>query len=82
MAGVDPTAILGATISGVSENVEATAAAISNTATINGDFGYLGSYQANGAAVNAIAGLNVSNVQGTVSVTAAAIGNTLTVKGF
>ena len=72
----------GLTIRGVGDDVTATSAAISNTATINGDFGYLGSYQGNGAAVNAAANLSVSNVQGAVSATSAAIGNTLTVQGF
>ena len=78
----DPSATLNSTISDVSGTVSATAAAISNSATIDSRLGSLNSSQTNTAGVSAIATTTVRDVSGAVTNTAAAIGNSLTVTGF
>jgi hypothetical protein len=63
-------------------DVSQTSAALSNSASIESEFGRVASTQINMAAVNADMSTTVRNVRGAVTATAAAIGNSLTVTGF
>jgi hypothetical protein len=82
LAGYDPSAALNSTITTVVGDVSQTSAALSNSASIESEFGRVASTQFNGAAVYADMNTAVRNVTGSVTATAAAIGNSLTVTGF
>jgi len=63
-------------------DVAMTSAALSNSASVDADFGRLASFQANNAGVYANMNATVRDVRGSVTATAAAIGNSLSVTGF